>query len=477
MRRFRAALARSAPENLALSIPYYSEAIVDTLTPHASRLSSFNVGPTLLLDREQVAHPKLQRLLCVSHPPCVELDMWCTSPLTFSFTLFTKLRSLQLQHTHFHAPVVPYLSLCHLRLDHCAVRPSPTSPHVHALCAIHNTLEFFPSLETLSLTCCLPDKDPADVNDALPAPDLSKSVHLPRLRHLELTDLCDHMHRFLSHLVFPPTTALALQPTTTLALQPEFDEPATLIAGLGDPVPALHAELHLEIQASSDSCEESVHWETHGGGVRPVHVQLPSLTTSPAIIVHFTRELVAALAPARGVTTVTAVGAVNIYRYWDELWPEVGPQLRRLVCAEQDPKELVSQLERERFDIGLLGAVDAGTFACPVLEVLALEWHLPPRLDYGLDGDWRVLRDRDDGRYLARCGRAAAVVARVLRHAQSVPLRAGGGGVQPASQAGGQGVPDQGGLRYSGPGDPSCFARVADRFGGGADARQVGQSG
>ena len=159
--------------------------------------------------------------------------------------------------------------------------------------------------------------------------------------------------------------------------------------------------------------ERFARWETHTGagpGVRPVRVMLPRATSSAPTIVRYSRELVAALAPpsqaahvpapaARGLrlTTLTAVGsgAATVYRYWDNVLPalsELG--LRRLVCEVDwtETKELLWQLEKRR-------AVDGLGFACPALEELAVQWHLPARLDFSVGGgDWEELRGRDQGR-------------------------------------------------------------------------------
>ncbi|PIL27007.1 hypothetical protein GSI_10146 [Ganoderma sinense ZZ0214-1] len=357
MQRFRTALARSGHESLTLSVPYYSQGIVDILMPHASRLSSFDAGPSLLLDPEEMAHNKIgQELLCVSHHPTnMDVNMWRTSPLTFSFTLFLNLCSLQLQHTYFDSPAAPYLSLCHLKLDHCTVRPSSSTGRVPTLCAIHDTLDLFPNLETLSLTCCLSEKNPGTVSGMLPVPGVTKTIHLPRLRHLELEDVCGHIPRFLSHVAFPPTAALALCPLRT------HDPTVQLFTGV-DLSPAPHAALHLEIRGVFGRIYHAC-YETRGNGVRSVRVTLDDASLDSRTIAHFARELVAVLAPARGLTSLTTVGLPNVQlrSYWDDL---------------------------------------RAAFVCPVLDVLALDWRPPVGADLGPQGDWGVLRDRDDSRHL-----------------------------------------------------------------------------
>ncbi|PIL27028.1 hypothetical protein GSI_10167 [Ganoderma sinense ZZ0214-1] len=171
-----------------------------------------------------------------------------------------------------------------------------------------------------------------------------------------------------------------------------------LFSGL-EPSPTPHAELHVEFVNTNGGTV--VHWETRGDNVRPVRVTVADGSASCADIVsNLTRALVAALAPARGLTTFT-VGQwhTQIERYWDDLWPVLGARLRRLQILEYTRLgEFVQQLQLPR-PVRTEGT-GIPTCVCPVLEVLALKWVLPPRLDYGLDGDWRVLRDRDDGRHL-----------------------------------------------------------------------------
>ncbi|KAM5537561.1 hypothetical protein V8D89_008774 [Ganoderma adspersum] len=383
MGRFRAVLERSAPQSLVLSVPYCSQVLVDMLPPHGGRISSSNVGPTLF-NVEEIGHPRVkQRLYCVTHRPFLHSEWRRTSALTFDFSPFPNVRSLELQHTYFHTPTALCLSLCHLKLDHCAARPSFTAGDVPAMCAVHNTLESFPNLETLSLTCCLSEEGPVIPGEILSVPGLTKTVHLTRLRHLELKDLSAHISHFASHLVFPSTTSIVLEPSYVGDL-----------AGISTTL-----SLHLVFQGRYDESEKFVRWETHGAGVPPVRVTLVGATSNVPTISRFTRALVAALAPARGLTALTVVGwgPSSVRRYWDDLWPALGQGLRCLAYeadpGETDTQELIWQREREKTGLG-------GAFACPVLETLALEWHLPTRLDYGPDGEWRVLRERDDGRYL-----------------------------------------------------------------------------
>ncbi|PIL27008.1 hypothetical protein GSI_10147 [Ganoderma sinense ZZ0214-1] len=306
----------------------------------------------VLLDPEQMADlsPKIkQRLLCVSHCTSVPLDTWRTFPLAFSFTVFPNLRSPKLRHSHFHPPASQYLSLRRLQLDHCVVRPLSSTSRSLALCAIQDTLQSFPNLEMLSLTCCLSAKYPDDVSGVLPAPRLMKTVRLPRLRHLELSDAWDHISRFLSHLVFPPTAALALGPFRT-------QEPTLqLFAGVDLSLKPHATTLHLEL--GSWGPMQSACWELRGAGVRPLRVAATPPYTSPRTISRFTRDLAADLAPGRGPTTFTllGMGSDELRGYWDALPASV----------------------------------------CPVLEVLALNWSLPRDPD-GANGEhWRVLRDRD----------------------------------------------------------------------------------
>ena len=394
MDRFGAALSRSAPESLELSVPYYSQSIVDTLAPHASRLSSFKAGPTLY-DRIE------QRMPCLVHLPISGIPRFPKPTLIFRFSLYPNIQSLDLQHTYFFLPVILYPSLRHLRLDHCAGRPSSsTDGFGPRLRDVRNALQYFPNLETLSLTCSLSGEDPHAPARSLPLSPLAKTVHLSRLRHLELKDVPDCIHQLLSHLAFPSSTSLALEPTyagdffsalsTAIPLSPGFDHS-----------PAPHADselsLHLVFRGPHDERLKFARWETRGGaGVRPVRVTLLNTPSSVRTIARYTREFAAALAPGLQLTHLTAAGwgASSIYRYWDDLVPALSGSeagLRRLAYAADwtETQELVWQLEKRR---------RGDRFACPALEELALQWHLPARLDFSQEGeDWEALRGRDEG--------------------------------------------------------------------------------
>ncbi|KAI1792311.1 hypothetical protein LXA43DRAFT_1133885 [Ganoderma leucocontextum] len=390
MGRFRAALARSAPESLTLSVPYSDKDIADILAPHASRVSSFKVGPTLYNVKE------MAQVLQQHMPRLTHLTILCrywygeTPTLRLSFPISPNIHILELQRTNFYAPVAPCSSLCHLKLKHCAIRPSPMVGSVPALRTVHNALEFFPNLETLSMTYSLSD----DRYGYLRAPsELAKTVHLLRLRHLEIEDTPAYIPLFLSHLVFPSTTSLVLKPVyrgdcsrwpTAVPLFPAINAS-----------PAPNAELSLYLDFSPRAREDGnlVHWETRGDGVRPVRVTLAGAASQPAIVSRFTRQLVDALAPAPapGVTSLAVERPYsNPREYWEQLLPDL-PGLRRLAC---------DSLWTTKHLAGILGErMPGGEFPCARLEDLALAWNLPCTIDLGEPeggGEWQSLEH--DGR-------------------------------------------------------------------------------
>ncbi|KAM5543964.1 hypothetical protein V8D89_002581 [Ganoderma adspersum] len=378
--RFQAALVRSALESLILSVPYSNEAIVDILIPHASRLSSLKVGPTWY-DVEDMSPileqhmPRLTRLIILR---CCGYTQ--ASTLNLNFSHYPNIQSLELERTHFCTPLAPYPSLCHLKLKHCTIRPSPTARSVPALCAVHDALDSFPNLETLSMACSLSDDDPYGHVRALP--ELTKAVHLPHLRHLEMADISAYIPHFLSHLVFPATTSLALEP----AYRRDFcHRPTTvpLFPGL-NPFPAPNAELSLHLDFR-ESCNDGspARWETHGDGVRPIRVTLPGAAFHPTIVCRFTRELAEALAPAPalGVTSLTVEYTCFSRSYWERLLLEL-PGLRRAACGTTlTTKHLAGTLGKR---LPAVAAGDhGGEFPCARLEDLVLAWSLPHDIDLG----------------------------------------------------------------------------------------------
>ncbi|KAI1792307.1 hypothetical protein LXA43DRAFT_1133881 [Ganoderma leucocontextum] len=399
MGRFSAALARSVPRSVAVSVPYCDGAIVDILTPHASRLSSLKVGPTEYTV-EYVARLLEQHIPRLTHLAILH-SSWCyTSTLTLSFPLYPNIQALELQRTGLYTPVVPSISLCHLKLAQCAIRPypSPDGRRVSALCAVHDALELFPNLETLAMTCSLSDDDRNGLIH--PVPVLKKTVHLPRLRRLEIKDIPAYIPCFLSHLVFPSTTALVLEPAYNLDLS-QGPTAVPLFPGIV-PLPAPHAELGLHLDFRGAPNEVLARWETRGDGVRPVRITLLGAAHNVTVVARFTRELVDALAPApgappargQGLTSLTAEGACGSWNYWDVLLPAV-PGLRRLTYDTwwTEMQELVGVLGKRM-------ASDGDGFVCAGLEHLGLVWHMPPGVDVGSEEEWEPLRQHrdDDGR-------------------------------------------------------------------------------
>ena len=266
-------------------------------------------------------------------------------------------------------------------LVECTIKSSPTAGGIPAICAVHNALELFPSLETLSLAHSLSCDDRHGLVRALP--ELKRTVHLPRLRHLEIKDICAYIQHFLSHLVFPQTTSLVLEPAFF------SEELATLPLFPGiNPSPSPHAELSLYLYLRSND-NNVTRWETHGAGVRPVRVTIAGVIRHITAISHLTRELVAGLAPAprRGLTELTVVGGCHD---WKSLFP-VLPGLRRLTYEPgwAETKDMVDLLCRTQI------ATDG--FACPGLQHLGLVWHLPPNADVKSREEWEPLRRWDDG--------------------------------------------------------------------------------
>ncbi|KAI1787579.1 glycoside hydrolase, partial [Ganoderma leucocontextum] len=175
----------------------------------------------------------------------------------------------------------------------CTIRAWPTASHVHSLHSVHNALEFFPNVETLSLTYNLADKNR---HGALP--ELAKTIHLPHLRHIVIEDVPIYIPHFLSHLAFPSTTSLVLEPAYRLTLERPVTVPVFLSI---NPSPTPDAELSLYLDFSKS--EGLARWETHGADARPVRITLSGgLIRSLDTISHFTRELVRAFTPATALT-------------------------------------------------------------------------------------------------------------------------------------------------------------------------------
>ena len=397
---FEVAMVRSAPQSLTLSIPSCDSYIADTLASHAIRISSLKVGPTWydLGNIAQVLEQRMPLLACLS---ILHQRSWWKNASTFAlnFPIYPNIQTLEFDDTYFHTPVAPYTSLRHLKLKHCAIRPPPgTEGSVRALCAVHNALGLFPNLETLSLVYSLSDDDPHGNLRALPELE-SKTIHLPGLRHLELEDIPAYVHLFLSHLVFPATTSLVLEP----AYARDFSiwSPAVPLFPDINPFPTPTAELSLCLYSHRvrNVKEYLARWETHGASVRPVRVTLPSAERQccghdPALVARFTRELVAALAPAPapGVTSLD----VQSYTYfaaseWTWVMLEL-PGLRSLACSDSWMAKTLLDVLGERHSCSDTG----DRFVCTRLAHLSLSWEIPHDTDLGEGGEWDSLRRQSD---------------------------------------------------------------------------------
>ncbi|KAI1792329.1 hypothetical protein LXA43DRAFT_1133977 [Ganoderma leucocontextum] len=387
MGRFQAALARSAPESLTLSVPYSDKDIADILTPHASRLSSFKVGPTWYIVKEmaQVLEqhmPRLTHLIIIVH--C----WWYSRTSPFNLISSPNIQNLELKGTYFYTPVAPYPPLCHLKLKHCTICPFPMSGSVPALCTVHNALEFFPNLETLYMTYSLSDDDLHGNLRALVPPELTKTVHLPRLRHLEIEDIPAYIPLFLSHLDFPSTTSLVLEP----AHRGDFSRWPTAVPPFpginASPPPTAELSLYLNFSPRTRERDNLVRWETRGDGVRPVRVTLAGAACQTATVSRFTRELVDALAPAPapGVTSLAVEGSYFPSGYWEQLLLDL-PGLRRVACDWQWTTEHLADILGKRLPGG-------SEFPCARLEEMVLAWDIAS-YDLALGeegGEWQSLQ-------------------------------------------------------------------------------------
>ncbi len=106
------------------------------------------------------------------------------------------------------------------------------------------------------------------------------------------------------------------------------------------------------------------------------------------------------------------------HRYWGDLLPAL-PALRCLTYEVDwpDTRAPLSQLE-EPSDGG-------GGLPCPALGDIALEWHVQHGLDYGLDGDWHALRNRDSCAPLPQYGGAPTPEVDLVRSLEAFCDRLG----------------------------------------------------
>ena len=388
--RFRAALSRSGSTPLSLPIRYWDGVVADILASQASRISSLTAGP-MVRCIEKIAQLLGQDMPRLTHLAIFESCLYhrdSGSTFTLDFSRHRNIRILKLERAYILTPVTPYTSLCHLELMYCIIRPSPASRPVRALHAVHSALEYFPNLETLSTVYSLSDDDLQGISGP-PLAEPRKAVHLPRLRLLEVWDLPAYIPAFLSYLVLPPTTALALQPNVRRDLSPG---PPTVplfpgITGNDNPAPCASLSLHLKIDAYYVA-----RWETHGASpeivVRPVHItlRLEEVPHYAQVVAHFSRELGAALG---GIIALTATGSTVAREHWETVLPAL-PRLRSLMYG--------ADIHYRREVLDLLAGTDSetGTPLCPELGHLGFVWDVPSRVDMKAEDEWRRLRD-DDG--------------------------------------------------------------------------------
>ncbi|KAM5534005.1 hypothetical protein V8D89_012325 [Ganoderma adspersum] len=323
--------------------------------------------------------PRLRELVV---PHCSQY--WTDLPLILYFRQYPNIVSLKLSFTFSFSPVAPCASLRHLELTCCTLRPQWPEA-VSSTRSVYDALELFPSLETLSLSHLSVLNGDRLVDIA----NLSKTVHLPRLRLLEMEDVSLYIQSFLSHLVFPPTTSLVFNLNYGLT----FEDPPSVPVFPGlNPSPSPDAEISLHINFLHFVDPSLVHpegltrWETHGAGVRRVHITLIGAVCNLGLIVCLTSELAHALAPppGRGVTGLTATGTwarspddrhpqahhllLCAWEYWTAFLPHLAG-LRRLTCTGLGAtKDFIDVLGRP--------LPRSGEFPCPRLAELTLVWHL-----------------------------------------------------------------------------------------------------
>ena len=397
MARFTAALALSAPRSLTLSLPFWSLDVVDVLIPHADRLASLSIRPisdmgtTQRLLEQDI--PRLRDLVVLCSP------YWISPPLILYFNQYPNIRSLQLGITLYYFLVAPCASLHHLELKCCTLWAWPETGHISSMHSVHDALELFPNLETLSLTYSLSGADWSD-----DIPELLKTVHLPRLRRLEIQDVPTLIPRFLSHLVFPLSTSLVFQLNLPLLFEGPLSAP--VFPGINpSPSPGAEISLHIDflhwVDPSQVHPQGLARWETHGEGVRPVRVTFVGAARNLRPIAHLTCELAHALAPppGRGVTALTVTGSwarspgdrhpqahlllLGAREYWAAFLPDLA-ELRALACTGLGAtKDFIYVLGRP--------LPQSGEFPCPCLAEVTLVWHLSPAASEWFEVEWEWL--------------------------------------------------------------------------------------
>ncbi|PIL27003.1 hypothetical protein GSI_10142 [Ganoderma sinense ZZ0214-1] len=431
--RFGAAMALSAPQRLTISIPYCFAFIADILASHAARLSSLRVGRTLY-DVASVAQVLEQDMPLLTHLAILYQPCFGKVPtFTLNLSSYPKLRILEFEGAHFYTPGAPCTSLRHLKLKHCTIQPPPSDSTLRSLCAVHNALRLFPNLETLSLVHSLSEDDPYGY--LRPLPELTETIHLPCLRHLELEDIPPSISLFLSHLMFPSTTALVLEPTDIL---PWSRRPLSspFFPGINpspsDPSAERNAELNLCLYLRGARDDEKVaRWETRGDGVRPMRVTLSTRSSAylrhndddtVALVTYFSREIVAVLFPRPVPATALGVTSLTVQRFtyfprsaWEQLLREL-PALRRLECASGGTADTLVKILGNHSE-----PPDEGTgFLCTRLAELALGWYIPyctSELGQPEDrGEWEGLLPLQDNNSAERVDSESPLAAALLSH-------------------------------------------------------------
>ncbi|PIL23471.1 hypothetical protein GSI_14782 [Ganoderma sinense ZZ0214-1] len=388
--RFKAALALSAPLRLTLSLPYWSMNVIDALLPHGSRIASLTLHcePYPELSQRLFEQPLTHlRDLAIFYP----FGSCPRDYLSLCFHLYPNIHSLRLRLTRFYSPSVPCVSLRHLDLTRCKIYAQGTTEYIPSyipsMSSLHGALELFPNLETL----CLSDSLSEPYHYADEPPELTKTVHLPHLRRVDIQDKLTYISQFLSHLSIPATTDLMLHPDYKLGRPVRAPVFPSIHFSPGSPDTEI--SLHIDFWYNS-SWHRSLGWGLRRPGetgedqvqdVGMVRIALSSMHDPIGPIMHFTRGIARALAPSLstgGVTKLTVTGTHASGReFWTAVLPDL-PGLRRIVCEDIRSTEVLVDVLGRPFPVELgSGDADSGSgFPCPGLADLALVWKLPNSL-------------------------------------------------------------------------------------------------
>ena len=385
--RFTAALSLSTPRCLTLSLPFWSLDVVDLLIPRASRLASLTIHITFTSGIEWAKRLLEQHMPCLRElviPNCSQY--WEDPALTLPLHHYPNICSLQLGLRLYCSLAGPCASLRHLELTDCTMQVWLTSGDAPSLHSGLAALELFPNLENLFLIRSLSQIEwYEDLRKFI-----MKTIHLPRLRHLQIEDEAICVQSFLAYAVVPPTTSLTLEISHDFYF---FEHPSSIPITPSinlPPAPDAEISLYLDFLHCVDidrmplgHPEGLAHWETHGGGTPPVHVTFIGAACCLEPVALFTHELARPL--GRGVTALTATGTwvrrsstagsdripgyvLSAQEYWTAFLPDVAG-LRRLTCAGFGAtKDFIDVLGRP--------LPRSGEFPCPRLVDIAVVWHL-----------------------------------------------------------------------------------------------------